>query len=107
MWLKINNVSHGVGSYNSAKCCKRLSARQASECTNALFCSAVTSSFRSSQEVIAESRWTLSHLAFLGTEARLHCRSVLHVSTASQPGQAQSCPVPCALSQLPDGWVRP
>lgn len=98
MRLKINNVSHGVGRYNSAKCWQvllYLPSPQIHKCPFR-FSRDKLIQVLSSQEVITESRWTLSHLVFLGTEARLHCRYVLHFSTASQPGQERSCPMPTA-----------
>lgn len=106
MRLKINNVSHGAGRCNSAKCWQvplYSPSLRIHKCPF-LFSRDKLIQVLSSQEVTTESRWTLSHLVILGTEARLHCRYVLHFSTASSPGQDRSYLMPGAGSW--DAWVR-
>lgn len=80
-----NNVSHGVGRCNSAKCWQALphSPSLSIHKCPLLFSHNNLIQVLSSQEVISEARWTPSHLVFLGTEARLHCRYAFHLSTAS------------------------
>ena len=80
-----NNASHGVGRRSSAKCWQALLSSPSLRIHKCPFLFSHDNLIQvlSSQEVIGESRWTLSHLVFLGTEARLHCRYALRVSAAS------------------------